>query len=265
MISRSQTNKIFHIILIFKTKLFLAFYKSFLKKCNSNIVYGKRFVFNWDKFKIGSDSQVIIADKVLISGKLIVGNNCKIHIGNNVKIINYNIYLGDNSELTIKENVLIEAVKGEKGEIFIKSGKVLFNEFSFFRANLYIRFGGEINIGKYTGFSNGSEIVCDEKIEIGDFCMFSYNLNIFDTNSHSTNWEKRRFSLMNKGREVECPFTKPIHIGNDVWVGKNASILKGAIIEDRCIVGIGAIVNAGVYPADSIIVSEPSKIIVKQK
>lgn len=35
----------------------------------------------------------------------------------------------------------------------------------------------------------------------------------------------------------------PIHIGNDIWIGSNATITKGVTIGDEAVVAAGAVVN----------------------
>ena len=54
--------------------------------------------------------------------------------------------------------------------------------------------------------------------------------------------------------------SKPIYIGKNVWIGLNATILKGTIIGDNCIVSAGSIVK-GEFPCNSIITGNPAKIV----
>lgn len=48
----------------------------------------------------------------------------------------------------------------------------------------WIRFGGKCKIGNYTNINSGTEIRVDELVCIGDFCQISYNIRIWDTNTH---------------------------------------------------------------------------------
>lgn len=52
-----------------------------------------------------------------------------------------------------------------------------------------------------------------------------------------------------------------IIIGDNVWVGANVSILKGAKIGDNCILATGAVVLKGNYPNNSLIAGNPAKVI----
>ena len=63
-----------------------------------------------------------------------------------------------------------------------------------------------------------------------------------------------------KERATLIEYAKPITIGNDVWVGGNATILPGVTIGDRCVIGAGSVVTKDV-PPDSLAVGNPAKVI----
>lgn len=52
-----------------------------------------------------------------------------------------------------------------------------------------------------------------------------------------------------------------IHIGDDVWVGANCTILKGARIGSGCVVATGSVVPAGDYPDRSLIAGNPARVV----
>lgn len=95
--------------------------------------------------------------------------------------------------------------------------------------------------------SNNSSINCFKKITIGDNVIISKNVNIRDSDNHVIKYE---------GYEKE----KEIIIGNNVWIGLNATILKGVTIGDNSIVAAGAIVTGDV-PNNCIVAGVPAKII----
>ena len=56
--------------------------------------------------------------------------------------------------------------------------------------------------------------------------------------------------------------TKPVIIGNDIWIGANAVILPGVSIGDHSVVAAGAVVTKDV-PPHSLVAGVPAKIIKK--
>lgn len=54
--------------------------------------------------------------------------------------------------------------------------------------------------------------------------------------------------------------SKPIKIGNHVWIGLRAIILKGVTIGNDSIIGAGAVVTKDV-PPNCLVVGTPAKII----
>ncbi|WP_407947752.1 acyltransferase [Pontiella desulfatans] len=62
--------------------------------------------------------------------------------------------------------------------------------------------------------------------------------------------------------DVNGTKSSPIKIGNDVFVGTNSIILKGATIGDRSIIAAGSIVS-GSIPPDEIWGGNPARLIRK--
>lgn len=89
---------------------------------------------------------------------------------------------------------------------------------------------------------NGVYIHAQDSITIGNNCVIASGVNIIDSNGHETKSENRT----NGRDEPRC-----ISIGNNVWIGLNATILKGSIIGDNAIIAAGSVVKA-VVPANTI-------------
>ncbi len=106
--------------------------------------------------------------------------------------------------------------------------------------------GGKIKIGNHVGLS-GVILASRSSITIGDYTQLGGNVRIFDHNYHSLNPENRRNGRLDS-QDVR---TAPVVIGNDVFIGTNAMILKGVTIGDRAIIAAGSVVTADV-PADEI-------------
>ena len=78
--------------------------------------------------------------------------------------------------------------------------------------------------------------------------QISYNVNIWDTNTHNVYPSGKRREIAEKywpyfGKEIERPKTRPIHIGDDCWIGENTSILKGTNLSNNVIVGFGTVLT----------------------
>ncbi len=104
------------------------------------------------------------------------------------------------------------------------------------RGNLSLRVEkGTLSIGDKCFFNSNCSITCLEKVTIGDRCQFANNLVIVDhDHDYRAGWGHYR--------------TKAVRIGNDVWVGANCVILKGADIGDRCVIAAGSVVSGKVEP-----------------
>ena len=74
-----------------------------------------------------------------------------------------------------------------------------------------------------------------------------------DSDAHSLDYEKR-----GKGHEVDIPVSKPVSIGDHVFVGANTIILKGVNIGEKAIIGAGSVVTRDI-PAGEIWAGNPAK------
>lgn len=52
----------------------------------------------------------------------------------------------------------------------------------------------------------------------------------------------------------------PVRIGTDVWLGAKCTVLRGAVIGDRCVVGANAVVR-GEIPAGRVAVGVPARVV----
>lgn len=102
--------------------------------------------------------------------------------------------------------------------------------------------GASISIGDNCRL-NGVYVHSQQSIQIGANCVIAAGVNIMDSNGHQVNSSNRTI-----GRDKP----QPIVIGNNVWIGLNAIILKGSVIGDNSIVTAGSVVK-GVFPNNSLI------------
>jgi acetyltransferase-like isoleucine patch superfamily enzyme len=120
---------------------------------------------------------------------------------------------------------------------------------STIRANALISMGNDVGM-------SGTCIVCANEIIIGSEVMMGANVVVVDTDFHPLKPENRRYS-----DDVEYIGTAPVYIGNNVFIGASAIILKGVHIGDDCVVAAGAIVVAGEYAKGSILAGNPARVV----
>ncbi len=105
------------------------------------------------------------------------------------------------------------------------------------------------------------------KLKIGKFCSFAWDINIFLGGEHRPDWiSQYPFSaFFTEAYNIKGhPTTKGnIVIGNDVWVGFNATILSGVVIGDGAVIGAGAVVSKDVEPY-SIVIGNPAREVKKR-
>lgn len=102
--------------------------------------------------------------------------------------------------------------------------------------------------------NNKCSIICNELIEIGDRTDIASGVLIRDSDGHFLIDPSRKRDLI--GNNVVAP----IRIGNDVWIGSNAMILKGVTIGDGAVVAAGAVVTKDV-PPHTLVGGVPAKVI----
>lgn len=117
---------------------------------------------------------------------------------------------------------------------------------------VYIRNPENLIVGNRTNINHGSELYAAGGITIGDDSMIAYRVMIMsDTRTYMGSK-----LLKKRGERI----TKPVLIGNDVWVGAGAFILPGVVIADHAIIAAGSIVTKDVEEW-SIVGGNPAKVI----
>lgn len=196
-----------------------------------------RYLFSRSNVRFSSDSTADISHDARIANSTVVVSNSKVTIGKNCLIKNVRIYI-KNGELNIADNSTIQNCFVE-----ITDGKIFISHHSRITCkHLWVRFGGKITIGCYTNLNHGTEVRADELVEIGSYCQISYNINIWDTNTHTLSAPEERKLLAEKyfpkfGYEEKRPDTKPVTIGDYCWLGEHATLLKGTTLGNNVVVG----------------------------
>lgn len=115
-------------------------------------------------------------------------------------------------------------------------------------------------IGNNCEMGDMTHIVAHEKVEIGENVLVASKCFISDTNHGEYKGEDQDDpkTLPNQRKIV----TKPVKIGNNVWIGENTVILSGTEIGDGCIIGANSVVK-GTIPSNVIAGGSPAKLLKK--
>lgn len=121
--------------------------------------------------------------------------------------------------------------------------------------------GSRININEGATLKMGSgylnyDCTVDvfSSISIGHDVVISERVAIRDSDNHTMCYEGENSS------SIVRPNTLPIVIGDHVWIGMNAVILKGVRIGEGAIIAAGSVVNKDV-PAHCLVGGVPARII----
>lgn len=121
---------------------------------------------------------------------------------------------------------------------------------------------GRCTIGDFT-LLNGALIMAEDKIEIGSHCLISWNVGIADSDFHPLEPAQRLIDA-----QALAPFfkdrpprpklkTAPVLIKDNVWIGMNATILKGVTIGENSVVAAGSVVTKSVAP-NTVVAGNPA-------
>jgi hypothetical protein len=107
----------------------------------------------------------------------------------------------------------------------------------------------EIVIGANAAMS-GATICAQERIELGARVVIGANSTIVDTDFHG----------LEPGRRFEPGIAAPVVIEDDVFIGTQVLVLKGARIGRGAVIGAGSVV-AGEIPPGMVAAGNPARVI----
>jgi len=125
-----------------------------------------------------------------------------------------------------------------------------------------------VRIGDYCYFTN-AVLLCELELHIGNYVVIGWNATIADTDFHPLKPAERiadaiACSPLGKGRpRPEIP-RKPVIIEDDVWIGPNATILKGVRIGAGAWIEAGALVARDVPPRARVM-GNPAQLVGEMK
>jgi tetrahydrodipicolinate N-acetyltransferase len=140
----------------------------------------------------------------------------------------------------------VSVVRVRKGGRFAVDGIV-----SLQRGVRVVVDSGELRIGHHTNVNGLTKILVAESVHIGSGCTISWDVQIMDNDFHA---------ITAGGRTG--PSTAPVLIGDRVWVGTRALILKGVEVGEGSVVAASAVVTRDVPPG-TIVAGVPARVVGK--
>jgi acetyltransferase-like isoleucine patch superfamily enzyme len=118
----------------------------------------------------------------------------------------------------------------------------------------------DVSLGDYSYISGPGSYV--EAATIGKFCSIARHV-VIGASGHNYNWVTTSTAIVSKAYGLVDEDVKQIQkempvIGNDVWIGINAIIMRGVTIGDGAVIAAGSVVTANVAPY-SIVGGIPAK------
>jgi acetyltransferase-like isoleucine patch superfamily enzyme len=123
---------------------------------------------------------------------------------------------------------------------------------------------GRMVIGDFCYFTN-AVLLCELEVRVGNYVVIGWNATIADSDFHPIAPAERiadaiACSPLGKGQPRPPIAMEPVIIEDDVWIGPNATILKGVRIGTGAFIEAGSLVTRDVPPGARVL-GNPAKVI----
>ena len=178
--------------------------------------------------------------RIYVSRKM----HMNIHEGAKIFVKKGTLALNESHNNTGYRNLNGQLVISDTGQLIINGYCTIYEG-----CDINISNGAKLEIGNHTYLNCSIKINCNKHIHIGNNCAISDFVQILDTDYHS-------ITTINNVKAN----TKPIKIGDHVWIGRSVIILKGVTIGDGAVIGAGSVVTHDI-PSRCIAVGNPAKVV----
>lgn len=189
-------------------------------------------LFNVRLRKKGENNRVEYACALLKKVRITIhGKNNVVRIGDFSQLDGASITIyGDNNTVTIEPWCILKGT-----ELYIEKSN------------------GSISIGEHTRILGKTHLAVLEgtNLQIGKDCLFSSDIHFRTGDSHSV--------LDMQGRRINA--SEDITVGDHVWFGTKATVLKGAVISPHSIVGACALVSGKFQEPHCVLAGVPAKVV----
>jgi acetyltransferase-like isoleucine patch superfamily enzyme len=101
----------------------------------------------------------------------------------------------------------------------------------------------ELTFGDHVVVASSTVFVVNKRVQIGNHVGIAAHCRIADSDGHPPSPERRR-----RGEDLTEADIAPLAIGDHVWLGHGAKVLKGVTIGEGAVVAAGSVVTADVPP-----------------
>ena len=139
---------------------------------------------------------------------------------------------------------IVKEFIGEIGKTYYFQGPIQFN------------YGSHTYIGENFFANFNLTVMDDARIYIGDNVCFGPNVSLMATN-HPLIAEER-MGINEDGSTTMAEYAEEIHIGNNVWLACNVTVIGGVTIGDNAVIGAGSVVTKDI-PSGYLAYGNPAK------
>lgn len=139
-----------------------------------------------------------------------------------------------------------------KGMVLLgNTGKIVFRGKTQISKGITIRCtSGRLIVGNNFYSNCNLSIICSREINIGDDCLFGWNVHIRDCDGHA---------ILKEGERVNS--NTEVVIGNHVWVGQDVKILKGTVIPNDSVIAMNSCVTRKFSDTNTVIGGYPAEVL----
>ena len=167
-----------------------------------------------------------------------------VHLGRRLVL---DVWAGGDSVLEIGDGVVFQA----RVRLQLWNGAIRLGATSQIRDACELKSKGELIVGERVILGRSVTLHCEERLELERLVGLAERVTVEDSD-HGTDGSDSYF--LGQPRQVA-----PVLIERNVFCGTNAVVLKGTTIGANSIVGAGAVVRGGEYPAGWVIAGVPAR------
>lgn len=110
----------------------------------------------------------------------------------------------------------------------------------------------EVTIGDGTYFSPNGLVVVSDGLTVGSACAIGWGVQFLDDDFHQ---------IRNSIHAEYRPTSRPIEIGDRVWIGSKTMIFKGVTIAPGCVIAGGSVVTKSFSEPNCLIAGVPAQVV----